>query len=55
MVLLFSGSLLDELETLQFFGGVVSKDMVFPTVHDAVLHCLQSRGRSSFSGAEQEV
>ncbi|KAJ3612145.1 hypothetical protein NHX12_020422 [Muraenolepis orangiensis] len=27
-----------QLETLRFFGEVVTPDMVFPTVHDAVLH-----------------
>ncbi|XP_017294236.2 prestin [Kryptolebias marmoratus] len=34
--------LLDELDTLQFFSGDVSTSMVFPTVHDAVLHCQES-------------
>lgn len=32
-------SLLSELDTLQFFSGVVTPEMVFPTVHDAVLRC----------------
>ncbi|CAB1415104.1 unnamed protein product [Pleuronectes platessa] len=30
---------LADLDTLQFFTGVMTTDMVFPTVHDAVLHC----------------
>uniref|UniRef100_A0A668AV56 Solute carrier family 26 member 5 n=1 Tax=Myripristis murdjan TaxID=586833 RepID=A0A668AV56_9TELE len=34
-------SLLAELDRLQFFSGVVTPHMVFPTIHDAVLH-LQS-------------
>uniref|UniRef100_A0AAZ3NRH6 STAS domain-containing protein n=1 Tax=Oncorhynchus tshawytscha TaxID=74940 RepID=A0AAZ3NRH6_ONCTS len=34
-----SRTLLAELRTLQFFTGVVTPEMVFPTVHDAVLHC----------------
>uniref|UniRef100_A0A8C7L0Y4 Solute carrier family 26 member 5 n=1 Tax=Oncorhynchus kisutch TaxID=8019 RepID=A0A8C7L0Y4_ONCKI len=34
-----TGTLLAELRTLQFFTGVVAPEMVFPTVHDAVLHC----------------
>uniref|UniRef100_A0A8C8IYD5 STAS domain-containing protein n=1 Tax=Oncorhynchus tshawytscha TaxID=74940 RepID=A0A8C8IYD5_ONCTS len=34
-----TGTLLAELRTLQFFTGVVTPEMVFPTVHDAVLHC----------------
>ncbi|XP_018553704.2 prestin [Lates calcarifer] len=37
-----SRSLLADLDTLQFFTGVMTTDMVFPTVHDAVLHCQQS-------------
>uniref|UniRef100_A0A3P8Z6A9 STAS domain-containing protein n=1 Tax=Esox lucius TaxID=8010 RepID=A0A3P8Z6A9_ESOLU len=36
---LVRGTLLDELRTLQFFTGVVTPEMIFPTVHDAVLHC----------------
>lgn len=35
-------SLLAELDSLQFFSGSITTDMVFPTVHDAVLHCLHS-------------
>ncbi|XP_046878718.1 prestin [Hypomesus transpacificus] len=34
-----SRTLLAELRSLQFFSGVVTPEMVFPTVHDAVLHC----------------
>ncbi|XP_029350703.1 prestin isoform X2 [Echeneis naucrates] len=37
-----SRSLLAELDTLQFFTGVMNTDLVFPTVHDAVLHCQHS-------------
>ncbi|XP_061523361.1 prestin [Phycodurus eques] len=35
-------SLLSELDQLQFFTGVTSPEMVFPTLHDAVLHCQHS-------------
>ncbi|KAM4570226.1 prestin isoform 2-T2 [Odontesthes bonariensis] len=35
-------SLVAELDTLQFFTGNMTTDMVFPTVHDAVLHCRHS-------------
>ncbi|XP_068163578.1 prestin isoform X2 [Antennarius striatus] len=34
-----SRALLSELDTLQFFTGVVTPEMVFPTVHDALLRC----------------
>ncbi|XP_058479560.1 prestin [Solea solea] len=37
-----SRSLLAELERLEFFTGVMSTCMVFPTVHDAALHCSAS-------------
>uniref|UniRef100_A0A8D3E7A0 Solute carrier family 26 member 5 n=1 Tax=Scophthalmus maximus TaxID=52904 RepID=A0A8D3E7A0_SCOMX len=37
-----SRSLLAELDTLQFFTGVMTPDVMFPTVHDAVLHCHHS-------------
>ncbi|KAM3858855.1 prestin [Diretmus argenteus] len=36
-------NLLAELDTLQFFTGAVIPEMLFPTVHDAVLHCQQPR------------
>uniref|UniRef100_A0A7N6FLK2 STAS domain-containing protein n=1 Tax=Anabas testudineus TaxID=64144 RepID=A0A7N6FLK2_ANATE len=36
-------ALLAELDALQFFTGVMSTDMMFPTVHDAVLHCQKFR------------
>ncbi|XP_075932226.1 prestin [Anarhichas minor] len=42
-----SRSLLSELDTLQFFNGVVTPTMVFPTVHDAVLRCRRSNPRPS--------
>lgn len=38
-----SRNLLSELDTLQFFTGDVTPEMVFPTVHDAVLHCQHSK------------
>ncbi|XP_070847976.1 prestin isoform X1 [Chaetodon trifascialis] len=38
-----SRNLLSELDALQFFTGIVTPDMVFPTVHDAVLHCQHSK------------
>ncbi|KAG7455842.1 hypothetical protein MATL_G00245290 [Megalops atlanticus] len=34
-----SRNLLEHLTTLNFFGGKVSPEQVFPTIHDAVLHC----------------
>ncbi|MFT7816936.1 prestin-like [Arapaima gigas] len=34
-----SRTLLAELTALQFFGGAVTPELVFPTIHDAVLHC----------------
>ncbi|KAM7377888.1 hypothetical protein PAMA_013008 [Pampus argenteus] len=37
-----SRTLLSELDTLQFFTGFLSPEMMFPTVHDAVLHCQHS-------------
>lgn len=37
-----SRSLLSELDTLQFFTGFMTPEMMFPTVHDAVLHCQHS-------------
>uniref|UniRef100_A0A3Q4B5K5 STAS domain-containing protein n=1 Tax=Mola mola TaxID=94237 RepID=A0A3Q4B5K5_MOLML len=36
------GTLLSELEALQFFDIAVTPEMVFPTVHDAVLRCQYS-------------
>uniref|UniRef100_A0A1A7WSC6 Solute carrier family 26, member 5 n=1 Tax=Iconisemion striatum TaxID=60296 RepID=A0A1A7WSC6_9TELE len=38
-------SLLAELDSLQFFTGDMTTNMVFPTVHDAVLHCQNSSSR----------
>lgn len=38
-----SRGLLSELDTLQFFSGFMTTEMMFPTVHDAVLHCQHSR------------
>ncbi|KAM4711683.1 prestin isoform 1-T2 [Anableps anableps] len=45
-------SVLDELDTLQFFTGEISTDMVFPTVHDAVLHCRHSSSRPPAASSE---
>ncbi|KAL7370825.1 hypothetical protein ABVT39_012246 [Epinephelus coioides] len=42
-----SRNLLSELDTLQFFTGDVTPEMVFPTVHDAVLHCQHSKPNPS--------
>uniref|UniRef100_A0A8C9YHL5 Solute carrier family 26 member 5 n=1 Tax=Sander lucioperca TaxID=283035 RepID=A0A8C9YHL5_SANLU len=42
-----SRSLLSELDTLQFFTGVMTPEMVFPTIHDAVLRCQHSNGSLS--------
>ncbi|XP_054655830.1 prestin isoform X2 [Dunckerocampus dactyliophorus] len=35
-------SLLSELDELEFFSGAISPEMVFPTLHDAVLYCQHS-------------
>ncbi|KAM9772024.1 prestin isoform X1 [Syngnathus typhle] len=40
-------SLLTELDQLQFFSGIISPNMVFPTIHDAVLHCQNSKPKST--------
>ncbi|XP_053364328.1 prestin [Clarias gariepinus] len=42
-----SRSLLSDLRTLQFFSGPVTLDIIFPTVHDAVLHCQHTGAPSS--------
>ncbi|XP_073724658.1 prestin [Misgurnus anguillicaudatus] len=34
-----SRTLLSDLRTLQFFSDPVTSDLIFPTIHDAVLHC----------------
>ncbi|CAL8242611.1 unnamed protein product [Merluccius merluccius] len=47
-----NGPLLAQLETLQFFGGVVTPDIMFPTVHDAVLHG-RHRGAPPDAGQSQ--
>ncbi|XP_026085513.1 prestin-like [Carassius auratus] len=38
-----SRTLLSELRTLKFFCEPVTPDLIFPTIHDAVLHCKRSR------------
>ncbi|XP_039998602.1 prestin [Xiphias gladius] len=48
-----SRSLLAELDTLQFFSGVMTTDMVFPTVHDAVLHCRDSASHPTAAPADE--
>ncbi|XP_077449544.1 prestin [Stigmatopora argus] len=35
-------NLLSELDQLQFFTGMINTEMLFPTLHDAVLHCQHS-------------
>ncbi|KAK1906711.1 Prestin [Dissostichus eleginoides] len=37
-----SRNLLSDLDALQFFSGVMTPEMVFPTVHDAALSCQRS-------------
>ncbi|XP_068443129.1 prestin [Clinocottus analis] len=41
-----SRSLISELDSLQFFTGVATPAMVFPTIHDAVLRCRRSNPRT---------
>lgn len=48
-----TGSLLSELNTLEFFTGVVTPEMVFPTVHDAVLQCRHSNSHPSAAPANE--
>uniref|UniRef100_UPI003AAEDC24 prestin isoform X1 n=1 Tax=Centroberyx gerrardi TaxID=166262 RepID=UPI003AAEDC24 len=48
-----SRPLLSELDTLQFFTGVVTPDTVFPTVHDAVLHYQHRTSRPSDAPTNQ--
>uniref|UniRef100_A0A3B4UYR4 Solute carrier family 26 member 5 n=1 Tax=Seriola dumerili TaxID=41447 RepID=A0A3B4UYR4_SERDU len=50
-----SRGLLVELDTLQFFTGVMTTDMVFPTVHDAVLHSWSSAPRCLLRRRHQNV
>uniref|UniRef100_A0A8C1KLF3 Solute carrier family 26 member 5 n=1 Tax=Cyprinus carpio TaxID=7962 RepID=A0A8C1KLF3_CYPCA len=38
-----AGTLLSDLRTLKFFCEPVTPDLIFPTIHDAVLHCKHSR------------
>uniref|UniRef100_A0A673K611 Prestin-like n=1 Tax=Sinocyclocheilus rhinocerous TaxID=307959 RepID=A0A673K611_9TELE len=38
-----AGTLLSDLRTLKFFFEPVTPDLIFPTIHDAVLHCKHSR------------
>lgn len=45
-------SVLAELDALQFFTGDISTDMVFPSVHDAVLHCQHSRSVPAAASSE---
>lgn len=46
-----NGSVLDELERLQFFTEM-KRSIFFPTVHDAVLHCQHFNPPNSFTDAE---
>lgn len=54
VVLFFNvpGSVLSELDTLQFFTKDVTAAMLFPTVHDAVLSCQHSRRVAQASTSE---
>lgn len=54
LVLFFnpSGSVLSELDTLQFFTKDVTPAMLFPTVHDAVLSCQHSRRAAQASTSQ---
>ncbi|XP_066523054.1 prestin isoform X2 [Hoplias malabaricus] len=36
-------TLLSDLRRMQFFSGPVTPDIIFPTIHDAVLHCQHRR------------
>ncbi|XP_072528952.1 prestin [Salminus brasiliensis] len=36
-------TLLSDLRTMQFFSGPVTTDIIFPTIHDAVLYCQHKR------------
>ncbi|KAL7828272.1 hypothetical protein AOLI_G00314240 [Acnodon oligacanthus] len=47
-----SRTLLSDLRTLQFFREPVTPDIVFPTIHDAVLHCKQRGARLSCPAAQ---
>ncbi|XP_048010837.1 prestin [Megalobrama amblycephala] len=38
-----SRTLLSDLRTLQFFCEPVTPDLIFPTIHDAVLHCMRRK------------
>ncbi|XP_026064841.1 prestin-like [Carassius auratus] len=38
-----SRTLLSDLRTLKFFCEPVTPDLIFPTIHDAVLHCRHSK------------
>lgn len=42
-----AGNLLAELDTLKFFTKDLTTDFLFPTVHDAVLHCQHSNSHPS--------
>ncbi|XP_014905069.1 prestin [Poecilia latipinna] len=45
-------TVLDELNTLQFFSKELSTNMVFPSVHDAVLRCQCSSSRPPGASSE---
>ncbi|XP_067247962.1 prestin [Chanodichthys erythropterus] len=38
-----SRTLLSDLRTLKFFCEPVTPDLIFPTIHDAVLHCMRRK------------
>ncbi|XP_036433646.1 prestin [Colossoma macropomum] len=45
-------TLLSDLRTLQFFSEPVTPDIIFPTIHDAVLHCKHRGGCRSCPAVE---
>ncbi|XP_063049159.1 prestin [Engraulis encrasicolus] len=47
-----SRTVLSQLTALQFFGQVVSADLVFPTIHDAVLHCQSRKSRPNGAASQ---
>lgn len=52
ILILLEGTVLDQLYTLQFFSEELSTNMVFPSVHDAVLHCQCSSSRLPAASSE---
>lgn len=42
-------TVLSQLTSLQFFSGVMTSDLMFPTIHDAVLHCQHRKSHPNSS------